>query len=192
MALRILLAALAAALLAAPTAAAHDLQRHFDEAGTVGTMVVRTGKETIVVGDRRSRQRYLPSSTFKIPNSLVAIDRGVASGADQPYPGPNPNFLVDGRPFLPAACEGDLTLATAFAFSCIPIYQRIARELGQQPSQRMTTVQLVRPVGGDEQDPLRRHAARQERERRARRVVGPVQATLVSGSLRSALKLARS
>jgi beta-lactamase class D len=132
MALRILLAVLAAALLASPAAGAHDLQRHFDEAGAVGTMVVRTGNETVVVGNRRSRQRFLPSSTFKIPNSLLAIDRGVASGADQPYPGPNPNFLVDGKPFLPAACEGDLTLATAFAFSCIPIYQRIARELGRE------------------------------------------------------------
>jgi beta-lactamase class D len=132
MALRILLAAIAAALITAPTAGADDLQRHFDEAGAVGTMVVRTGNETIVVGERRSRRRYLPSSTFKIPNSLLAIDHGVASGPDQPYPGPNPNFLVDGRPFLPAACEGDLTLGTAFAFSCIPIYQRIARALGRE------------------------------------------------------------
>jgi beta-lactamase class D len=120
------------ASLIAPTP---DLQRHFDAAGTAGTMVVQQDgprPKTIVVGARRSRQRFLPSSTFKIPNSLLAIDRAVASGADQPYPGPNPNFLVDGKPFLPAACEGDLTLASAFAFSCIPIYQRIARQLGRR------------------------------------------------------------
>lgn len=111
-----------------------DLERYFAAAGTTGTMVVqRSGPrpQTIVVGDRRSRTRYLPSSTFKIPNSLLAIDRGVASGAEQPYPGPNPNYLVAGRPFLPVTCEGDLTLATAFANSCIPIYQRIAREIGR-------------------------------------------------------------
>jgi beta-lactamase class D len=111
-----------------------DLARYFTAAGTTGTMVVhRSGPrpQTIVVGDRRSRTRYLPSSTFKIPNSLLAIDRGVASGADQPYPGPNPNYLLAGRPFLPVACEGDLTLQTAFSNSCIPIYQQIARSIGR-------------------------------------------------------------
>ena len=76
------------------------------------------------------RAAYLPSSTFKIPNSLLAIDGGVASGPEQPYPGPNPNYYVDGVPLLAATCEGDLTLQTAFSNSCIPIYQRIARAIG--------------------------------------------------------------
>lgn len=134
-----LLVALAVLAAAAPTSAAGrveqrpDLERHFAAAGTTGTMVVRESglrPRTVVVGTQRSRRPFLPSSTFKIPNSLLAIERGVASGADQPYPGPNPNVVVDGAPLLPAACEGDLTLATAFAFSCIPIYQRIAREIG--------------------------------------------------------------
>ena len=143
---RILLLALAALLLASTVATARpgtpgtgatvqrpDLLSHFTARGTVGTMVVRqTGvrARTVVVGSGRSRTRYLPSSTFKIPNSLIAIDAGIASGADQRYPGPNPNYLVDGNPFLPAVCEGDLTLRTAFRNSCIPIYQRIAREVG--------------------------------------------------------------
>jgi beta-lactamase class D len=54
----------------------------------------------------------------------------VASGADQAYPRPNPNVIVDGAPFLPAVCEGDLTLASALMSSCIPIFQRIARAIG--------------------------------------------------------------
>ena len=128
-----------AALFIAPAARAQtiqrpDLLRYFTDAGTTGTMVVHHAgprPRTVVVGARRSHTRFLPSSTFKIPNSLLAIDRGVASGSSQPYPGPNSTFLVKGKPFLPAACEGDLTLATAFGFSCIPIYQRIARRLGR-------------------------------------------------------------
>lgn len=111
-----------------------DLQSHFTARGTIGTMVVKQSghpARTVVVGSRRSRTRYLPSSTFKIPNSLIAIDTQVASGADQSYPGPNPNYLVAGTPFLPAVCEGDLTLRTAFQNSCIPIYQRIARQVGR-------------------------------------------------------------
>lgn len=138
--IRLFLAALAATLLLlTPTAATADtvqrpdLLQHFQAVGTTGTMVVaRDGRHprTWVVGAHRSARRYLPSSTFKIPNALLAIDRGVASGAAQPYPGPNPNVLVDGSPFLPLTCEGDLTLATALANSCIPIFQRIARALG--------------------------------------------------------------
>jgi beta-lactamase class D len=133
-----------AALTLAPAAPAQtiprpDLLHHFTDAGTTGTMVIRhTGPRskgprprTYVVGARRSRARFLPSSTFKIPNSLLAIDRGVASGPGQLYPAPNANFLVDGKPLLPPACEGELTLATAFGFSCIPVYQRIARQLGR-------------------------------------------------------------
>jgi beta-lactamase class D len=110
-----------------------DLEHHFSDIGTTGTMVVeRSGgrPRTWVVGGERSARRVSPSTTIKIPNALLAIDRGVASGADQPYPGPNPNFLVDGAPFLPVTCEGDLTLATALANSCIPIFQQIAREIG--------------------------------------------------------------
>jgi len=100
--------------LAVPVAEAHtphagpliqrpDLQREFASRGTIGTMVVKqTGRlsRTVVVGAQRSHTRYLPSSTFKIPNSLIAIDRGIASGAEQSYPGPNPNYLVGGSPFL--------------------------------------------------------------------------------------------
>jgi beta-lactamase class D len=131
----LLLVAVAALLLpaAAParTELRPDLARHFAAAGTTGTMVIREARgDTIVVGARRSRLPYLPSSTFKIPNALIAIERGVASGAEQAYPGPNPNFLVDGAPLLPAACEGDLTLASALTNSCIPIFQRIARRIG--------------------------------------------------------------
>jgi len=151
----VILATAVASLLSAPGAfaAVHerpDLEAYFAAAGTTGTMVVREDgprPQTVVIGADRSRQRYLPSSTFKIPNALLAIDRGVVSGAGQPFPGPNENFLVGGVPFLPAVCEGDLTLATAFTSSCIPIYQRIARQLGR-PAYR----QAVRAMGYGNRD----------------------------------------
>lgn len=139
-----LIAALSAIAPAATSTAANagsdvvqrpDLEREFAQAGTVGTMVVQQhGRidRTVIVGDRRSRQRIQPSSTFKIPNALIAIDAGVASGPDHAYPGPNPNYLLDGQPLLPIACEGDLTLRTAFQNSCIPIFQQLARKIGSK------------------------------------------------------------
>lgn len=123
----------------APVVVRPDLEHAFTDAGTTGTFVVaQRGRlhRTVVVNPKRAGLRILPSSTFKIPNSLIAIDQGVVSGPDQPFPGPNPNYLVDGQPLLPATCEGDLTLHTAFANSCIPIYQRIARQIGARTYQR--------------------------------------------------------
>ncbi len=56
-----------------------------------------------------------------------------------------------------------------------PARVRVALELGEQRPQRMAAVQLVRPVGRDEQHALAREAAAEERERRPRRAVRPVQ-----------------
>jgi hypothetical protein len=56
-----------------------------------------------------------------------------------------------------------------------PARARIALELGEQRAQRMAAVQLVGPVGADDEHPLAGQVARQERQRRARRAVGPVQ-----------------
>ena len=51
----------------------------------------------------------------------------------------------------------------------------VALELGQQATQRVAAVQLVGPVGGDDEHALAREAAGEERERRARRAGRPVQ-----------------
>ena len=144
---RVLLVAATVFVLAAPAAACAatherpDLLHHFTDAGTTGTMVVREagrgGPQTIVVG-ARAQPPPLPAVLDLQDPERAAGDRprrGLRRRAS-PTPGPNPNFLVDGKPFLPVACEGDLTLATAFANSCIPIYQRIARQLGRATYRR--------------------------------------------------------
>jgi len=111
-----------------------SLLREFHREHTEGTMVVlQRGRlnRLVVVGQRRSKERVLPSSTFKIPNALIVFDRGVASGPDEQFPGPHPNYLLDGKPLLPAECEGDLTFRIAFQMSCIPIFQEFARCIGR-------------------------------------------------------------
>ena len=52
---------------------------------------------------------------------------------------------------------------------------RVALDLGQQRAQRVAAVQLVGPVGADQEHALGHQAARQEGERRPRRAIGPVQ-----------------
>ena len=52
---------------------------------------------------------------------------------------------------------------------------RVPLQVGQQRPQRVAAMQLVGPVGADHEHALGGEAARQERERRARRAVRPVQ-----------------
>ncbi|MGL4237432.1 penicillin-binding transpeptidase domain-containing protein [Tabrizicola sp.] len=109
-----------------------DLLSHFAAAGTEGTMVIhdRLGQEMIVIGEGRAVQPFSPSSTFKIPNTLIALETGSIVGMDEVFPFSGQPFLVNDQPFLPDACNADVTVATALRYSCIPVYQNIARRIG--------------------------------------------------------------
>ncbi|MHC1791500.1 class D beta-lactamase [Solidesulfovibrio sp.] len=102
-----------------------DWQAHFDAAGVTGVMVIqKEGSPQILVSNaKRAATPYLPASTFKILNALIALDCGAVSGPDEVFP-------YDGQPrFLPE-WNADLTLRQAFALSCVPVYQDIARRIG--------------------------------------------------------------
>ncbi|TDR93851.1 class D beta-lactamase [Enterovirga rhinocerotis] len=109
-----------------------DLGALFAEAGTTGTIVVHAyGRDTTVVSDEaRARTPYSPSSTFKIPNTLLALRLGAASGMDEVFAPPAQPYLVRGKPILPPACDAPITLAAALVNSCIPVYQTIAGRIG--------------------------------------------------------------
>jgi beta-lactamase class D len=108
-----------------------DLTRYFEEAGTDGTMVVRKESgHTVLVNADRAHRRYLPASTFKIPNTLIALAMRIAEGPEHVFRGPREPYTVDGEEFLPAECNGDITLRDAFRLSCVNVYQEIARQVG--------------------------------------------------------------
>jgi beta-lactamase class D len=65
----------------------------------------------------------LPASTFKIPNTIIALETGVAADPDH-------LFKWDGTDRWLDAWERDLTLKEAFAASCVPCYQEVARAVG--------------------------------------------------------------
>ena len=70
-------------------------------------------------------QGHLPASTFKIPNTMIALETGVA--ADE-----NTVFAWDGQKRAMPAWEQDLSLREAFHYSCVPCYQEIARKVGAE------------------------------------------------------------
>ncbi|MGV3522968.1 MAG: penicillin-binding transpeptidase domain-containing protein [Candidatus Sericytochromatia bacterium] len=65
----------------------------------------------------------LPASTYKIPNSLIGLETGVIPGID---------FVIpwDGVTRSIAAWNQDHSLKSAFAVSCVPYYQELARRVG--------------------------------------------------------------
>ena len=70
----------------------------------------------------RCLQRFMPASTFKVFNSLVALEAAVASD-DQLV------IKWDGVARR-AEWDKDMTMREAFKVSCLPYYQEIARRIG--------------------------------------------------------------
>ncbi len=67
--------------------------------------------------------RRLPASTFKIPNSIIALETGVMENDSTMIP------WTGEKRFL-KSWEQDLSFRDAFQLSCVPCYQEIARKIG--------------------------------------------------------------
>jgi beta-lactamase class D len=108
------------------------LARRFFDVGTVGTFVAyKTDDYLIIASDRdRSGIAQLPASTFKIPNSLIALETGVVADPDKDI------FKWDGVTRSIEAWNKDHTLRSAIAVSAVPVYQEIARRIGQERMQK--------------------------------------------------------
>lgn len=65
----------------------------------------------------------LPASTFKIPNSIIALETGVMASDSTIIP-------WDGEKRFLKSWEQDLSFRQAFQLSCVPCYQEIARKIG--------------------------------------------------------------
>ncbi len=108
------------------------LLKRFTDAGTGGTFVgYKTVDYLIIASDKdRSGEDKLPASTFKIPNSLIALETGVVADPDKDI------FKWDGVTRDIAAWNKDHTLRSAIAASAVPVYQEIARRIGQERMQK--------------------------------------------------------
>lgn len=97
----------------------------FNSANIDGTLIVAdaNGKHLHVFNENRSREQFSPASTFKIPNSLIALDAGVVTSKESA-------FSWDGSEKGREAWNRDQTLESAFIVSCVWCYQEIARDVG--------------------------------------------------------------
>ena len=65
----------------------------------------------------------IPASTFKIPNSIIALETGIIKNDSS-------IFKWNGEKRRLKKWEEDLTFKKAFQVSCVPCYQEIARKIG--------------------------------------------------------------
>ncbi len=96
----------------------------FSTRAVQGTLVLtnRDGSRSYLHNEARAAQPLLPASTFKIPNTLIALDEGVITEKEL--------LKWDGADRGLAAWNRDQTLASAFKNSCVWCYQELAQRIG--------------------------------------------------------------
>jgi beta-lactamase class D len=105
----------------------------FEKDKVQGTFVLYDIKENKWIGynHQRAETRYIPASTYKIPNTLIGLSTGVVTMKEI--------FPYDGKPRWMKSWEIDMDLRQAFKLSAVPIYQEIARRIGLDRMQAEVT-----------------------------------------------------
>ena len=100
-------------------------QSIIDAAEVEGVILVYDLKKDIYYSNdfQLSKKGFLPASTFKIANSIIGLETGVIE-SDSTI------FQWDGLKKGIKNWEQDLVLKDAFQFSCVPCYQKVARNIG--------------------------------------------------------------
>ena len=113
------------ASLAAGSTERADLEAVFAENGVAGTFVlydVATDHFTLI-NATRAEKRFVPASTFKIANTIIALETGVVKDENEIIP-------YGGQPQPFKTWEKDMSMREAIALSAVPIYQELARRIG--------------------------------------------------------------
>lgn len=96
-----------------------------------GAFVLRdcAGGEETVFDKETADTAFGPCSTFKIWNSLIGLEEGLVAGPDESF------WKWDGEERSFPGWNKDQTWRTAFAVSCVPAFQDLARKIGAQRMQ---------------------------------------------------------
>jgi beta-lactamase class D len=102
-----------------------DLMEVFTQENVTGSFALYDpSNDTLtLVNAERAAQRGIPASTFKIANSLIALETGVVRDENEIIPyGGKPQFLK--------IWEQDMSMRDAIRISNVPVYQELARRIG--------------------------------------------------------------
>lgn len=104
-----------------------------DFAGRDGALIIMECSDQAVVYDFRplaSEEQLPPCSTFKIWNTLLALEEGIVAGPETPF------YQWDGKVRSISGWNRNLTLREAFHASCVPAFQALTQRIGQERMQR--------------------------------------------------------
>ncbi len=101
-----------------------EIEQLFKNAGVTGTFVVFDVSANKMIGynQKRAQTRFIPASTFKIPNSLIGLETKAVKSVDEILP-------YGGKPQSFKTWEKDMGLREAIKISNVPIYQELARRI---------------------------------------------------------------
>jgi beta-lactamase class D len=113
------------------TSRQNNFGQHFQALGVQGSIIIYDPQKNrrYQHNPQRNTQAFLPASTFKILNSLIALETGVV--ADE-----SAVLTWDGIDRLVADWNKDLTMKEAFKASAVWYYQVLARRLGYEKMQQ--------------------------------------------------------
>jgi beta-lactamase class D len=103
-----------------------DLSEFFSEYQVKGSFILFNKKRNQFIRYDRERcsKRFIPASTFKIPNSIIAVEEHIVEDANSLLKW---DHIESGNQLW----DKDLTLKEAFRVSCVPCYIRIANKVGE-------------------------------------------------------------
>ncbi|WP_170170399.1 class D beta-lactamase [Hymenobacter perfusus] len=108
-----------------PAVVERDFQPQFARYGVQGSFLLydEPAGQYVAYNLKRCRQRFLPASTFKIPNTLIGLQTGA-------LPDTAEICRWDGVTRSFPQWNQDMTYARALRVSCVPCYQQLARRIG--------------------------------------------------------------
>ena len=80
-----------------------------------------------------ANKQRIPASTFKIPNSIIALELGIVEDEST-------MFEWDGKARMMDRWEKNMTFKEALKLSCVPCYQDIARKVGVERMDSMLQI----------------------------------------------------
>lgn len=102
-----------------------ELQKLFDKRELTGTIVISSlDKKTIFISDdKRAKQQFSPASTFKIVNTLIALEEKVVEDELE-------ILKWDGKDKGWKPWNQDHSIKSGFPVSCVWCYQELAKRIG--------------------------------------------------------------
>jgi beta-lactamase class D len=104
-----------------------DFFRYFDSSKVKGSFILYNNNDSsfFEIDAERCKERFTPASTFKIFNSLVALETGVIKDE-------NTIMKWDSVERAVKTWNQDLDMKHAFKYSAVWFYQELARKIGEQ------------------------------------------------------------